>query len=225
MMTQDQLIDWICVGLGDFSTQIKNRTRFLIPRAVSFVMYNAQWESMTVDRELSVTSGSYTNFPDDVFKSWCMYRSGLTKEITWIPPEQYDRLLADNSTPLGTEVSQYTVKGSENLLVKRFYWLDKPTGSYTIQGTFSRKIDVSAVQNIPEQFLDAIKAKLMLEVTPAWLKDATGLRLPNPNYGILYRSLIRAMGVLNSIEGGYKGRKVGYELDNVGKDATSYYHA
>lgn len=223
-MSIDEFTDWVCIAIGDFSKAMKDRIQSVLPKSVSSVMYGTPWECMTLDAEIPVTSGSWTNFPGTIFRPHCLYRSGYTGEIEWIPPEEYDQLLAASTTPYGREVCRYTVKGSGTLATKRFYWLDKPTGSYTIKGTLIMKINASAIQNIPEHFYETIRAHVIMSITPRLLEGQGGQRIANPNYPVVYRDFTRTHGILKTIEGGRKGRNVKSELDDVAKRATQYYH-
>lgn len=223
-MTLDQFTDWVCISLGDFGPDTKNRVKFMVPQSVRRVMYADQWESMTRWDTISVTSGDYTDLPEDIFKIWRLYRSGYTKPLNYITPDQYIDRKSVGDDFYGKQVVAYTVIGSGNLGKKRIYWMDPATTGYTVYGIFSIKIDVSAIQVIPEHFYDAIKAHLITEITPKWFVRPGGERVPNPAFQPLWSAFMQAMAVLRTIETGHMDRDVHSELDDVGKNATQYYH-
>ena len=223
-MSIDEFTDWVCIAIGDFSQAMKDRIQSVLPSSVAAVMYAGQWECMTQIKSISVTSGDYTVFPSTIFKAWALYRSGLSEEIAYIEPHEYIAKLAASATPLGGEVRAYTVIGSGTLTQKRFYWLNKPTGSHTVLGVCSITINTSAIQNIPDHFYETIRAHVIMSITPRLLEGQEGQRIANPNYPVVYGDFKRASGILKTIEGGRKGRSVNSELDQVAKNATQYMH-
>lgn len=223
-MSIDEFTDWVCIAIGDFSRAMRDRIQSVLPSSVSAVMYAAQWECMTQIKSISVSSGDYTVFPSTIFKTWALYRADFDEEISYIEPHEYIRYLAADSTPLTGEVRAYTVIGSGTLTQKRFYWLNKPTTSYTVLGICSITINTSAIQNIPEHFYETIRAHVIMSITPRILEGQGGQRIANPNYPVVYEDFKRASGILKTIEGGRMGRSKQSELDEVGKRASQYMH-
>lgn len=224
-LTLDQFTDSVCISIGDFATETKNRVRFLIPQSVQHIMGARMWECNTIRDTLTTSADDvWVDFPDKIVKPWAMYRSDYEGEIDYIPPEEYIRLLAADSTPYGEEAVVYTVMGSGLMTRKRFYFLDATTSALTIIGVFQQKIDPSAIQAVPDNFYETIKAHVIMRLTPAFVKDASGQRLPNPSYQTPYRDFVRTWGLLVSAEGPQKGKSMGYQIDDVGKDAYQYYH-
>jgi len=119
---------------------------------------------------------------------------------------------------------RYTIIGDQKTLTqKRILFLDAPTSSYTVQGFYSVTVDPLAVQAIPDEFLPAIKAYLIYEITPSYVV-INGQKINNPAKTDTKQIFMLHFSKLVSKEQARPGRVKKMKLDGVGKGAYQYYH-
>lgn len=223
-MTLNEMVESACISLNDFLQKTKERVRILIPQSVIFVVNTHQWECTLRPIELTASaSHDWIDLPDDFGKEYALRRSGYTKPIEYITPDQYNEKLAASSTPCGMEAIKYTIMGGESLRQKRIHFLDPPTSALPITLAYNVKVDPLAVQDLPDEFLPVVKAHVIYQATPPMIY-VSGIRQFNPSF-LTARSDYRAnLSRLVSYDEGQRGRNIPQVLDDVALRASQHMH-
>lgn len=228
-MTEEQLVEQVCIALNDFLEDTKGRIRIIIPTAIKEVLTKHQWEFMTRITTLTTALNDDSNrdwviTPDKFGKEIALYRDNYTKPIDYITPTEYVEKLSTGSTPYGVEAMVYTVMGDENdLSKKRFYFLDKPTSDLTVNLLYTVKLSIVQVSTLADEFLATIKANVLKGLTAPKIKMA-GVDQYNPAFGITSANYDKAMNDLVAYENGQRGRREKARLAEEEIEAYQYFH-
>lgn len=223
-MTLNEMAESVCISLNDFLQKTKDRVKVLIPQSVIFVVNTHQWECTLRPVELPASASyDWIDLPDNFGKEYALRRSGYTKAIDYITPDEYNRKLALSSTPYGAEAIRYTIMGGESLRQKRIHFLDPPTSALVINMLYNVKIDPLAVQDLPDEFLPVVKAHVIYQVTPPMIYT-NGIRQFNPSFVTARNDYRINLSRLVSYDEGRRGRNVPQVLDNTALRASQHMH-
>lgn len=224
-MTTDQLVESVCISLNDFLAKTRERVKGLISLAVIHVMSKHQWECTIRPIEI-ITSSSvdWVNVPGSFDKEIGLWRANYTKDIEYITPQKYNEMKATSSTPCGAEAVKYTVMGGESLRQKRIHFLDPPTSALTINMLYNVRVDPSAVQDLPDEFIPVVKSYIIYQMTPPMIEVGGGIKQYNPAFQSARIDYRRNLSELISHDEGQRGRHIPQVLDDVAMRASQYYH-
>lgn len=223
-MTEDQLVESVCISLNDFLQKTRLRIKNLISLAVIHIMSKHQWECTIRSIEITASASvDWINLPGNFDKEMGLRRADYTKDIEYITPQKYNELKAASSTPYGVEAIEYTIMGGESLRQKRIHFLDPPTSALTINMLYNVKVDPNAVQDLPDAFLPVVKSYIIYQMTPPML-EIGGIKQYNPSFQVARDDYRRNLSELISHDEGQRGRLITMELDGVAKSAYQYYH-
>jgi len=223
-MTEDQLVESVCISLNDFLQKTRQRVKNLISLVVIHIMSKNQWECTIRPIELTCSADvDWINLPQSFDKEIGLRRSDYTKDIEYITPQEYNERIAEGSTPYGIEAVKYTVMGGESLRQRRIHFLDPPASALTINMLYNILVDPSAVQDLPDEFLPVVKSRIIYEIIPPMLQ-IDNRDVWNPARKVAYRDYRSNLSELISHDEGQRGRVITMELDDVAKRAYQYYH-
>ena len=223
-MTTDQLVESVCISLNDFLAKTRERVKGLISLAVIHIMSKHQWECTIRPIELTTSASvDWVNLPGSFDKEIGLRRVDYTKDIEYITPRKYNEMKAGSSTPCGAEAVKYTIMGGESLRQKRIHFLDPSTSALTINMLYNVKVDPSAVQDLPDEFVSVVKSYVIYQMIPPML-EVGGIKQYNPAFQSARIDYRRNLSELISYDEGQRGRQLIRELDDVAKRATQYMH-
>ena len=223
-MTLNEMVESVCISLDDFLQKTRERVKILIPQSVVFVVNTHQWECTIRPISLTAsTSHDWIDLPDSFGKEYALRRSGYTKPIEYITPDQYNERLAGSSTPYGAEAIKYTIMGGESLRQKRIHFLDPPTSALVINMLYNVKIDPLAVQDLPDEFLPVVKTHVIYQATPPMIY-VNGIRQFNPSFITARNDYRTNLSRLVSYNEGQRGRNIPQVLDDVARRASQHMH-
>ena len=225
-MTLDEFIDSVAISYGDESRDGKARIKKLVPSCLNFLLARDEWEFLILPAVLT-SSGSqdYVDAPEGFNRVHNIRHANYEEELTYITPQEYNRLKAQSTSGSGTEATMYTIKAGEYVgAPPRLYFYPPFTSAVSIYLDYLPVLDSIGVHQLPLYFLECLKSFVIYRLTPPVL-DIGGIKQYNQAFTTAKFDYQATLNDLRAQQKLQPARVNRVRLDNISRNKYAYFHA